>query len=157
MVSVRTNYGKTAADSVFWTGVDHEGNAPPANFYIILIKSTYDWANANPDHHTVALVGAGNLLLPTGNYTGNAFARAAGTFARVQNDTSNRSELTFTTPPVLTAASANVLDIKGFAMCKENNLDATNRFYALMEFTGAAFNVANGQPITISGATKYIT
>lgn len=157
MVSVRTNFGKTAAESAFFTGVDHEGNAPPANFYIILIKSTYNWAAADPDHHTVALIGAGNMILPTGNYTGNSVLRADASFTQVQNDTNNRSEITFNPAPVLSATSANVTDVKGWAICKENNLDATNRIYGLFDFTNPAFSVANGQPITINGAVIYIT
>lgn len=156
MASTRTNWGKAATDSCWFRGVTHEGGAIPATFYIILINNGYNFASVDPDDKLIADIGAVNMILPTGNYTGNSITRDAASFTATQNDTSDRSEITFTTAPVLSATN-NMTNIKGFALCIENNLGATNRVFSITEFTNAAFNISTGQPITINGSTAFLT
>jgi hypothetical protein len=155
MASTRTNWGKTATDSVFFRGETHEGAAAPATFYLILINNGYNFASVDPDDKLIADIGVVNCIDPA-DYSGNSVARAAGSFTMNENNTSDRSETTFTTPPVISAGN-NLTNIKGFAVCTEDNLLGTNRVFSITEFTNAAFNISSGQTITITGSTAFLS
>lgn len=152
MTSTYTNWGKGCEQSALFRGVDPDGGALPATFYIILIDNTYDFANADPDHDDITdITGAQN----PSDYSGNSVSRAQASFTVTIDEVSNdRAELTFATAPQLTAVN-QLLNIRGFALCTENNL-TTAKVLAILDF-GQDYTIAAGQTFTINAGQLQAT
>lgn len=146
MASKVTNWGKAFLASVALTGVDPDGNAAPANFYLILIDSSYNWASVDPDHHDITDITG---RIDPSNYSGNAIARSGAAWTRVVDDANDKGTIAPATSPVLTAAG-NMTNIKGFALAVANSI-VTAKVISLNEF-GSAFNLNIGNTLTITGS-----
>lgn len=145
MASVVTNFGKASHGSGLWNNTLANGTAVPANFFIVLITSAYNFDSANPDHDDWTDIGA--AAVAPSNYTGNTVARG-GFSITVDELTNDRGEVAITTPPVLTASAA-LTNIRGFAIATQNSSSA-GKILALLDF-GSTSTISQGQTFTISG------
>lgn len=146
MASILSNWGKAFLGAVGMSGVDPDGNAPPATWYIILIDSSYNWASPDPDHDDISDITG---RIDPANYSGNGIARNGASWTRTVDNVNDKGTVSPAASPVLTAA-ANMTNIKGFAVCTANNI-TTAKIVSLNEF-GSAFNLNLGNTLTITGS-----
>lgn len=153
MPSVKTNYGKAFGESVAFRnappGSDLAADIPTA-FAIILLQG-YDFVTANPDHDTIAELGAGVAVDPAGAtpYSGHMIDRGTD-FIVSTDDVADRGMIAFAAPPTITVGATALSNITGFALCTRGDLTAANRIIALVEFANGPVSIGASQTLTVS-------
>lgn len=142
MASIRTNWGLATADQAMAAGVDADGAALPATWYIILIDDTY---TPNKDHESISEVTG---ALDPANYSGNGITRNGASWTATVNDSTDTSRVSPAVVPTITA-SAPLTDIRYFAICNANNI-TTAKIVAIHEFT-ETFSLSTSQSANLVG------
>ncbi len=149
--SIVTNWGKASFAASFVNNTDADGGAVAATMYLILIDSTYPgWAgSSDPDtENTSAVTGAINPVAGGAGYTGNSVARGAFT---IQKDLVNdRSLITFTSNPTITAGATAINNVRGFALCTANSV-ASGKVICFVRFD-QNYSIGANQQATITNA-----
>lgn len=142
MVSIRSNFGLGSSDMALYAGVDADGDALPATWYIILIDDSY---TPNKDHKTVSEVTG---ALDPANYSGNGITREEAAWLATINNSTDTSRVAPATTPTITA-SAPLADIRYFAIVTANNI-TTAKITAIHEFT-ETFSLSTSQAVNLVG------